>query len=88
MIAAEVKKALTSIALTCNGDGSDEAECNVLFTRRGGRIKNLTNKEVIGFDRTSNTYGMKAWVHVGEVAADKPVFSQPVVAPRTTGAEP
>ena len=78
MIVADVKKALKSIALTCDGDGSDEAECNVLFTRRGGRIKNLSNKEVVAFDRTGNTYGMEAWVHVGKAETEKePVFSRP-----------
>ena len=39
--------------------------------------------ELTEFDRTGNTYGMEAWVYVGDeasVAADK-VFTRPVAAP-------
>ena len=33
------------------------------------------------FDRTGNTYGMEAWVHVGDRSSKAEVFSRPVAAP-------
>ena len=94
MVAGDVKKALKSIAVTC--DGEETGECHVLFTRHGGRIINLggtkdkytvdrngvtfgTN-DVTKFDRTRNTYGMEAWVYVGDQEPAAP-FSRPVAAP-------
>ena len=81
MLVTDVKTALKSIAVTC--DGADTGECQVLFTERGGKITNVMNGEQIDFDRTGNTYGMEAWVHVGNAEADgKPAgFIWPAVAP-------
>ena len=94
MVAGEVKKALKSIAVTCDGD--ETGECHVLFTRHGGRIINLGGvkdkytvdragatfgtDDVTKFDRTRNTYGMEAWVYVGDQPLAVP-FSRPVAAP-------
>ena len=81
MLVTDVKKALKSIALTC--DGTDTGECEVLFTKRGGKIMNLKSGEHIDFDRTGNTYGMEAWVHVGDARANGRTagFTRPAVAP-------
>ena len=92
MIVTDVKKALKSVATTCVGD--EAGECHVLFTKHGGTIINVgdlsksysVDKDggVIGagnltsFDRTGNTYGMEAWICVGESAEG---FSRPVAAP-------
>ena len=78
-LVTDVKKALKSVATTCDGNGGDE--CHVLFTRHGGMIINVGTLgdtyhvskegavrvagELVGFDRTGNTYGMEAWVYVG-----------------------
>ena len=74
MLVTDVKKALKSVATTCDGNGGDE--CHVLFTRHGGTIINVGNMgdkyhvskdgavrgagELVGFDPTGNTYGMEA----------------------------
>ena len=97
MLVTDVKKALKSVATTCDGHGGDE--CHVLFTRHGGTIINVgamggkygVNKlgavegagELTGFDRTGNTYGMEAWVYVGTGTAAKPSesFVRPVATP-------
>ena len=97
MIVTDVKKALKSVATTC--DGVDTGECHVLFTRHGGTIINVDEMkgsygvskngvvcgagELTKFDRTGNTYGMEAWVYVGDKApvAAVEVFTRPVVAP-------
>ena len=94
MVAGDVKKALKSIAVTC--DGVETGECHVLFTKHGGRIINLGGTkdkytvdrngvtfgtdDVTKFDRTRNTYGMEAWVYVGDQVPAVP-FSRPVVTP-------
>ena len=85
MLVTDVKKALKSIATTCDGSGGD-GECHVLFTRHGGTIINVEELggrysvskrgdikgagELTGFDRTGNTYGMEAWVYVGSTNAE------------------
>ena len=85
MLVTDVKKALKSIATTCDGSGGD-GECHVLFTRHGGTIINVEELggrysvskrgdikgagELTGFERTGNTYGMEAWVYVGSVDAE------------------
>ena len=79
MLVTDVKKALKSVATTCDGGGS--GECHVLFTRHGGtiiRVEDVKGSyradkggtvtgagELTQFDRTGNTYGMEAWVYVG-----------------------
>ena len=95
MLVTDVKKALKSVATTCDGDGGG-GECRVLFTRHGGTIINVDDLggsytvgkigivkgagELIAFDRTGNFYGMEAWVYVGQ--SDKPEdFARPVAAP-------
>ena len=94
MIVTDVKKALKSIATTCDGDGTPIGECQVLFTKHGGTIisvgdveKNYTvsrSGSIVGageltpFDRTGNTYGMEAWICVEGKAEG---FSRPVAAP-------
>ena len=95
MIVTDVKKALKSVATTC--DGENTGECHVLFTRHGGFIINVEEMkgsyqvgkdgavkgagEITEFDRTGNTYGMEAWVCVGDVAQTAEVFTRPVAAP-------
>ena len=95
MIVTDVKKALKSVATTCDGDGS--GDCHVIFTKHGGtivRVGELTGSysidkagcvkgsgELTHFDRTGNTYGMEAWVHVGDQDSKAEVFSRPVAAP-------
>ena len=94
MLVTDVKKALKSVATTCDGDG--QGECHVLFTKHGGTIINVDDLggqytvgktgivrgagELTEFDRTGNTYGMEAWVYVGtnDKAED---FARPVAAP-------
>ena len=96
MIVTDVKKALKSVATTC--DGVDTGECFVLFTRHGGTIINVDKMkgsfsvdkkgvvrgagELTEFDRTGNTYGMEAWVYVGDEAsvAAVEVSARPVAA--------
>ena len=94
MAATDVKKALKSVATTCDGD--EKGEAHVLFTKHGGRIIYLDQtsgsytvsasghtsgtKKVTEFDRTANTYGMECWVPV-EADAKAEVFSRPVAAP-------
>ena len=96
MLVTDVKKALKSIATTCDGSGGD-GECHVLFTKHGGTIINVGNLsgnysvgrkgsvkgagELTGFDRTGNTYGMEAWVYVGGEGEKAEVFARPVRAP-------
>ena len=95
MLFADVKKALKSVATTCDGDGG--GECHVLFTRHGGSISNVgdvdkaytVNRvalvrgagELTAFDRTGNTYGMEAWVCVGQSDKASERFVRPVTAP-------
>ena len=38
--------------------------------------------ELTDFDRTGNTYGMKAWVHIGTGAPASEGFFRPVAAPK------
>ena len=95
MLVTDVKKALKSVATTC--DGSSGGECHVLFTKHGGTIINVgdVNKpytvtktgavkgagDLTAFDRTGNTYGTEAWVCVGQ-SDNAPVgFARPVAAP-------
>ena len=95
MLLADVKKALKSVATTCDGDG--EGECHVLFTRHGGTIINVDSMrgsysvgktgvvkghgELTAFDRTGHTYGMEAWVCVGAVDKASEGFVLWVAAP-------
>ena len=87
MLVTDVKKALKSVATTCDGEAGGEG--HVIFIRHGGTIVNVDSLngsysvgktgvvegagEITDFDRTGNTYGMDAWVSVG--AIDK--VSQP-----------
>ena len=97
MLVTDVKKALMSVATTCDGDGG--GECHVLFSKHGGTIINVDGLgvsytvvktgivkgagELTAFDRTGNTYGMEAWVYVGQ--SDKAEdFAWPVAAPPAT----
>ena len=96
MLVTDVKKALKSIATTCDGSGGD-GECHVLFTKHGGTIINVSSLsgsyqvgkkgnvkgagELTGFDRTGNTYGMEAWVYVGAADEKAVDFTRPVRAP-------
>ena len=95
MLVTDVKKALKSVATTCDGDGS--GECHVLFTKPGGTIVNVDAMsgsytvgktgvakgagELTSFDRTGNTYGMEAWVFVGQNDKSSEGFVRPVAAP-------
>ena len=95
MLVTDVKKALTSVATTCDGKGGDE--CHVLFTRHGGTLINVDAMkgqygvsktgavkvavELTGFDRTDNTYGMEAWVYFGTGNRASEGFVRPVAAP-------
>jgi hypothetical protein len=95
MLVTDVKKALKSVATTCDGNGG--GECHVLFTRHGGTIINVEEMgerysvgksggvrgagELVEFDRTGNTYGMEAWVYVGTGNKSAERFARPVVAP-------
>ena len=79
MVPANVKKALKSVAVTC--DGVETGECEVRFTKRGGYIFNVETGEAIDFNRTGNTYGMDAWVHVGNGDEAAAVFARPATAP-------
>ena len=95
MLVTDVKKAFESLATTCDDHNGDE--CHVLFTRHGGTIINVGSLnqpytidkigsvkragELMGFDRTSNTYGMEAWVHVGSGNNIPEHFARPVPAP-------
>ena len=96
MLVTDVKKALKSIATTCDGSGGD-GECHVIFTKHGGTIVNVEGMtgsysvgrrggvkgagELTGFDRTGNTYGMEACVYVGEGSDRAEGFARPVRAP-------
>ena len=80
MFVTDVKKALKSVAATCDGDGGEKS--HVLFTKHGGTIINVGDMggsytlgktgiakgagEFTAFDRTGNTYGMEDWVYVGQ----------------------
>ena len=82
--------------LTPDGDG----ECHVLFTKHGGTIISVedlhrpytvTKTEAVKgagdlttFDRTGNTYGMEAWVCVGQSDKAPVGFARPVAAPWAT----
>ena len=95
MCVTDVKKALKSVATTCDGDGGDE--CHVLFTRHGGTITNVGTMggtynvskdgtvraagELVQFDRTGNTHGMEAWVYVGTGNKTTESVARPVPAP-------
>ena len=92
MLVTDVKKALKSIATTCD-DHDGCGESHVLFTKHGGKIINVEDLkgkysvdrvgavtgsgELTEFDRTGNTYGMEAWVYVGAAEG----FSRPVTTP-------
>ena len=96
MLVTDVKKALKSIATTCDGSGGD-GECHVWFTRHGGTIINVESLsgsyavtkrgnvkgagDLTGFDRTGNTYGMEAWVYVGADDDKATGFARPVRSP-------
>ena len=41
MLVTDVKKALKSVATTCDGD--DAGECHVIFTKHGGTIVNVSD---------------------------------------------
>ena len=76
MLVTDMKKALKSVATTCDGD--DAGECHVISTKHGGTIVNVSEMggtytvaktgavqgagELTACDRTGNTYGMEAWV--------------------------
>ena len=95
MLVSDVKKALKSVATTCDGDGG--GECHVLFTKHGGTVINVfdvdkpyaVNRaglvrgagELTAFDRTGNTYGMEAWVCVGQIDKASDGFVRPVAHP-------
>ena len=95
MLVTDVKKALKSVATTC--DGEADGECHVIFTRHGGTIVNVDSLtgsfsvsktgvvkgagELTDFDRTGNTYGMEAWVSVSAVNETQQPFARPVAAP-------
>ena len=95
MLVTDVKKALKSVATTC--DSHNGGECHVLFTRHGGTIINVDTlnqpytvgktgvvkgaKELTGFDRTGNTYGMEARVYVGSGNKIPEQFARPVTTP-------
>ena len=95
MLVADVKKALKSVATTCDGDAG--GECHVIFTRHGGTIVIVDAMrgsysvgkagvvkgagELTDFDRTGNTYGMEAWVCFGAVDKASQGFVRPVAAP-------
>ena len=95
MLVSDVKKALKSVATTCDGDGG--GKCRVLFTRHSGTIINVDSMkgsysvwntgvvkgdgELTAFDRTGNTYGMEAWACVGAVGKASEGFVRPVAAP-------
>ena len=95
MLVTDVKKALKSVATTCDGDGG--GECHVLFTKHGGTIINVGDidkpytvgkigavrgaGELTAFDRTGNTYGMEAWVCVDQSDKASVGFVRPAAAP-------
>ena len=95
MIVTDVKKALKSVATTCDGDGGGER--HVLFTKHAGTIINIEEMrgsytvgktgivkragKLTDFDRTGNTYGMGAWVYVGTGGTASEGFIRPVAAP-------
>ena len=95
MLVTDVKKALKSVATTCDGNGGDE--CHVLFTRHGGTIINVNAMNgqygvskigavkgagiLTAFDRTGNTYCLEAWVYVGTGNKSSESFARPVAAP-------
>ena len=92
----DVKKALKSVATTCDGDGG--GECYVLFTRRVGTIINVDSMKgsysvgktgvvkgagrLTDFDHTGNTYGMEVWVYSGTGAPASEGFVWPVAFPK------
>ena len=67
-----------------------------MFTKDGGKIVYVNDtdgnytvnasgaisgaRKITEFDRTANTYGMEAWVFVGD-DTEAEVFSRPVAAP-------
>ena len=95
MLVTDMKKAVKSVATTCDGDIG--GECHVIFTRHGGTIVNVDAKkgsysvgktgavqgagEFTDFDRTGNTYGMEALVCVCAVDKASQPFVRPVAAP-------
>ena len=95
MLVTDVKKALKSVATTCDDNGN--GECHVLFTKHGGTIINVDSVsgpytvgktgavkgagELTSFDRTGNTYGMEAWVFVGQNDKSSEDFARQVAAP-------
>ena len=81
-----VTKALKSVAVTC--DGVETGELEVLFTKRGGYIFNVETGEAIHIDRTGNTHGMHAWVHVGDGDEAAAAFARPAIAPRSVAGGP
>ena len=95
MLVTDVKKALTSVATTCDGDGG--GECHAISIRHGGTIVNVESMkgshnvgktgivkgagELTDFDRTGNTHGMEAWIYIGTGTSASEGFVQPVAAP-------
>ena len=69
----------------------------MLFTRHGGTIINVDKLvgnysvakrggvkgagDLTEFDRTGNTYGMEAWIYVGDGSDKAEGFARPVRAP-------
>ena len=98
MLVTDVKKALKSVATTCDGDGG--GECHVLFIKHGGTRINVGDidkpytvgkigavrgaGELTAFDRTGNTYGMEAWVCVDQSDKASVGFVRPAAAPWAT----
>ena len=61
---------------------SETGECQVLFTERGGEIMDVEHGGEIRLDRTGNTYGFEAWVHVGDIGGGEASgCSLPAAAP-------
>ena len=95
MLLTDVKKALKSVATTCDGEGS--GECHVLFISHVWTIVNVDEingshtvaktavvkggAELTSFDRIGNTYGMEACVFVGQSDKASEGVVRPVAAP-------
>ena len=85
MLVTDVKKALKSVATTCDGDGG--GECHVLFTHQGSYSVGKTGVvkgagELTDFVRTGNAYGMEAWACVDAVDKVSEGFVRLVAAPQ------
>ena len=59
MTAADVQKALKSVAVTCDGDDGDGAgEAHVLFTKHGGKVIYLRGvQDKYTIDKSGNSAG-------------------------------